>query len=311
MISGSELATLSHDQLVELVADVRVYARVAPEQKLRIVAALQERGESVAMTGDGVNDAPALKRAEIGIAMGVTGTDVAKEAAEMVLLDDNFATIVRAVREGRVVYANLRKFFKYILACNAGEIWTIVLAPFLGLPLPLLPIHILWINLMTDGAPGLALAIEPAEKGIMRQPPIPPDESLFARGMWQQILWIGLLMAGSCLLTQKIAIVLGWHWQTMVFTVLCYSQLFNSLALRSERQSLFSQGLVSNRLLLLTVVVSVAVQLGIIYVPALQILFRTQALGAAELMFCFAMATIVFAAVEMEKWLLRRHWLRY
>ncbi|WP_321369879.1 cation-translocating P-type ATPase [uncultured Desulfuromusa sp.] len=311
VISGSELATLSHDQLVELVADVRVYARVAPEQKLRIVAALQERGESVAMTGDGVNDAPALKRAEIGIAMGVTGTDVAKEAAEMVLLDDNFATIVRAVREGRVVYANLRKFFKYILACNAGEIWTIVLAPFLGLPLPLLPIHILWINLMTDGAPGLALAIEPAEKGIMRQPPIPPDESLFARGMWQQILWIGLLMAGSCLLTQKIAIVLGWHWQTMVFTVLCYSQLFNSLALRSERQSLFSQGLVSNRLLLLTVVVSVAVQLGIIYVPALQILFRTQALGAAELMFCFAMATIVFAAVEMEKWLLRRHWLRY
>ncbi|SEA25950.1 Ca2+-transporting ATPase [Desulfuromusa kysingii] len=311
VISGSELTALSHEQLVDVAGEVRVYARVAPEQKLRIVAALQERGESVAMTGDGVNDAPALKRAEIGIAMGITGTDVAKEAAEMVLLDDNFATIVKAVREGRVVYANLRKFFKYILACNAGEIWTIFLAPFLGLPLPLLPIHILWINLVTDGAPGLALAIEPAEKGIMRQNPIPPDESLFARGIWQQILWIGLLMAASCLVTQKIAIVLGWHWQTMVFTVLCYSQLFNSLALRSERQSLFRQGVTSNRLLLLAVAVSVAVQLGIIYVPALQMLFHTQALGIVELAFCFVMATIVFVAVELEKWLLRHQWIKY
>ena len=311
VVSGPELATLSHEQLVDVAGEVRVYARVAPEQKLRIVAALQERGESVAMTGDGVNDAPALKRAEIGIAMGITGTDVAKEAAEMVLLDDNFATIVDAVREGRVVYTNIRKFFKYTLTSNAGEIWTIFLAPFLGLPLPLLPIHILWINLITDGVPGLALAVEPAEKGIMRQPPIPPAESLFARGMWQQILWIGLLMGGSCLLTQKVAIVLGWHWQTMVFTVLCYSQLFNSLALRSERQSLFSQGVTSNRSLLLTVVVSVAVQLGIIYVPALQVLFRTQALGAAEVTFCFAMSAIVFTAVEMEKMLLRHNWLKY
>jgi Ca2+-transporting ATPase len=311
VVSGPELATLSHEQLVELAGKIRVYARVAPEQKLRIVAALQERGESVAMTGDGVNDAPALKRAEIGIAMGITGTDVAKEAAEMVLLDDNFATIVHAVREGRVVYANIRKFFKYTLTSNTGEIWTIFLAPFLGLPLPLLPIHILWINLITDGAPGLALAVEPAEKGIMQRPPIPPEESLFSRGMWQQILWIGLLMGASCLLTQKIAIVQGWHWQTMVFTVLCYSQLFNSLALRSERQSLFSQGLASNLPLLLTVLVSIAVQLGIIYVPALQLLFRTQALGVAELMFCFAMSTVVFSAVEVEKLLLRHNWIKY
>ena len=311
VVSGPELATLSHEQLVELAGEVRVYARVAPEQKLKIVAALQERGESVAMTGDGVNDAPALKRAEIGIAMGITGTDVAKEAAEMVLLDDNFATIVHAVREGRVVYANLRKFFKYILACNVGEIWTIFLAPFLGLPMPLLPIHILWINLMTDGAPGLALAIEPAEKGIMQQAPTPPSESLFARGMWQQILWVGLLIGASCLLTQKIAIVQGWHWQTMVFTVLCYSQLFNSLAIRSERQSLFTQGITSNLPLLLTVLVSIAVQLGIIYVPALQSLFHTQALGFVELGFCFAMSTVVFSAVEVEKLLLRYNWIKY
>ncbi|MDX2494041.1 MAG: cation-translocating P-type ATPase [Desulfuromusa sp.] len=311
VVSGSELATLSHEQLVDLAGEVRVYARVAPDQKLRIVAALQERGESVAMTGDGVNDAPALKRAEIGIAMGITGTDVAKEAAEMILLDDNFATIVHAVREGRVVYANLRKFFKYILACNVGEIWTIFLAPFLGLPLPLLPIHILWINLMTDGAPGLALAIEPAEKGIMHRPPIPPSESLFARGMWQQILWVGLLIGASCLLTQKIAIVQGWHWQTMVFTVLCYSQLFNSLATRSEKQSIFTQGVTSNLPLLLIVLVSIAVQLGIIYVPALQSLFHTESLGFVELAFCFAMSTVVFSAVEVEKLLLRRNWLSY
>jgi len=289
VVNGAELATLSHEQLVDLAGEVRVYARVAPEQKLRIVAALQERGESVAMTGDGVNDAPALKRAEIGIAMGITGTDVAKEAAEMVLLDDNFATIVLAIREGRVVYANLRKFFKYILACNVGEILTIFLAPIMGLPLPLLPIHILWINLITDGAPGLALAVEPAEKGIMQQAPIPPDESLFARGMWQQILWGGLLISASCLLTQKIAITQGWHWQTMVFTVLCYSQLFNSLAVRSEQQSLFAQGITSNLPLLLTVLVSIAVQLGIIYVPALQSLFHTQSLGFVEFGFCFAM----------------------
>ncbi|MCK4502729.1 MAG: cation-translocating P-type ATPase [Desulfuromonadales bacterium] len=311
VISGSELATLSHAKLVELAGEVKVYARVAPEQKLQIVAALQERGEAVAMTGDGVNDAPALKRAEIGIAMGITGTDVAKEAAEMVLLDDNFSTIVDAVREGRVVYANIRKFFKYTLASNAGEVWTIFLAPLLGLPLPLLPLHILWINLITDGAPGLALAVEPPDKGIMKRPPVPPGESLFARGMWQQIFWVGLLMGGCCLLTQKIAIAQGWHWQTMVFTVLCYSQLFNSLAIRSESESLFSQGLTSNLPLLVTVLVSIAVQLGIIYVPPLQVLFHTQALGLIELLFCLLMSLVVFFAVELEKLLLRRNWIAY
>lgn len=311
VVSGAELESLSHDQLVQLAGEARIYARVAPEQKLKIVAALQERGEAVAMTGDGVNDAPALKRAEIGIAMGITGTDVAKEAAEMVLLDDNFATIVRAVREGRRIYDNIRKFFKYTLTSNAGEIWTIFLAPFLGLPMPLLPIHILWINLITDGAPGLALAVEPSERDSMRRPPIPPGEGLFARGMWQQILWVGLLMGATCLLTQKVALTMGWHWQTMVFTVLCYSQLFNALAVRSMRQSIFHQGLFSNRALLAAVVVSLAVQLGIIYVPALQQIFYTQALGALELVFCLLMSLIVFCAVEIEKLLLRRGWLRY
>ena len=311
VVSGTELDSLAHDQLVELAGEARVYARVAPEQKLKIVAALQERGEAVAMTGDGVNDAPALKRAEIGIAMGITGTDVAKEAAEMVLLDDNFATIVGAVEEGRRIYDNIRKFFKYTLTSNAGEIWTIFLAPFFGLPMPLLPIHILWINLITDGAPGLALAAEPSERDSMQRPPVPPGEGLFARGMWQQILWVGLLMGGTCLLTQKIALILGWHWQTMVFTVLCYSQLFNALAVRSLRRSVFDQGLFSNRALLITVVLSLAVQLGIIYVPGLQQIFYTQALGALELVFCLAMSLVVFGAVEMEKLLMRRNRLRY
>lgn len=311
VVTGSELAQLSEAVLVELAGEVRVYARVAPEQKLKIVAALQQRGEAVAMTGDGVNDAPALKKAEIGIAMGITGTDVAKEAAGMVLLDDNFATIVKSVREGRKIYDNIRKFVKYTLTSNAGEIWTIFLAPFLGLPIPLLPIHLLWINLLTDGAPGLALTTEPAEKNIMQRPPVPPDEGLFARGMWQQIIWIGLLMGGVCLLTQAVAMARGWHWQTMVFTVLCVSQLFHSLAIRSDRESLFSQGLTSNLPLLITVLLSIAVQLGIVYLPALQSIFHTQALTPVELLFCFVMSTLVFISVEFEKLLQRRGWLRY
>ena len=306
VVSGAELDTFSHEQMIELAGQVRVYARIAPEQKLKIVAALQERGESVAMTGDGVNDAPALKRAEIGIAMGITGTDVAKEAAEMVLLDDNFATIVRTVREGRVIYANIRKFFKYILTSNAGELWTIFLAPFFGLPMPLMPIHILWINLITDGAPGLALAVEPAEKGIMQRPPISPNEGLFARGMWQQVLGLGLLLGACCLLTQKIAMEQGWHWQTMVLTVLACSQLFYALSVRSERQSFFSMGMTTNLPLLLTVLLSIAVQLGIIYVPALQSVFHTQALGGNELSFCLLMSLVVFATVELGKILFRK-----
>ncbi len=311
VLTGRELELMSDDELFAAVADVQIYARVAPEQKLHIVSALQRRGEAVAMTGDGVNDAPALKRAEIGIAMGITGTDVAKEAAEMVLLDDNFATIVRAVQEGRTIYDNIRKFFRYTLSSNAGEIWTIFLAPFLGLPIPLLPIHILWINLITDGAPGLALASEPSEKGIMRRPPYPPDEGLFARGLWQQIIWIGLLMGGCCLVTQKIAILLGWHWQTMVFTVLCCSQLFNALAIRSEQESLFSQGIMSNRPLLYTVIGSILLQMGVVYLPILQKIFHTRSLGFAEILFCGLMSLLVFCAVELEKLLLRRGLLYY
>ena len=171
-----------------------MYARVAPKHKLQLVQALQDNGHVVAMTGDGVNDAPALKQAHIGVAMGITGTDVSKEASQMVLLDDNFATIVNAVEEGRIVYDNIRKFVKYTMTSNAGEIWVMVLGPLMGMPLPLLPLQILWINLVTDGLPGLALAIEKAERDTMRRPPYPPRQQIFDRSMIRDIAWIGLLM---------------------------------------------------------------------------------------------------------------------
>jgi Ca2+-transporting ATPase len=310
VVSGVELAALSDAEFADEVRDIRVYARVDPEQKIRIVQALQAAGEFAAMTGDGVNDAPALKRADIGVAMGKGGTDVAREASHMVLLDDNFATIVHAVREGRRIFDNIRKFISYVMACNAGEIFTIFLAPFLGLPMPLLPIHILWINLVTDGLPGLALATERAERNVMGRPPRAPTESIFAHGMWQHIVWVGLLMGAICLALQAWSIHIGdAHWQTMVFTVLCLSQLGNALATRSERDSTFAIGFWSNPLLMLTVLATLGLQLATIYVPALNEVFKTEPLDWDELLLCLALSTVVFFAVEAEKWCVRRGWL--
>ncbi len=303
VLTGTDLATA---KLEELVEHTRVYARVDPAQKLHIVEALQKRGEYVAMTGDGVNDAPALQRADIGIAMGRGGTDVAREAADLVLLDDNFATIVAAVREGRHIYDNIRKFVKFVMASNSAEIWTIFLAPLLGLPIPLLPIHILWTNLVTDGLPGLALAAEPEDPSLMQRSPRPPKESLFAHGLWQHMLWVGLFIAGLSIFSQAYAIESGsTHWQTVVFTVLTLSQMAHVMAIRSETHSLFSLGLFSNLPLLGAVALTIALQFAAIYWAPMQRVFKTEDLTAAELGLVAALCSLVFIAVELEKWLKR------
>ena len=306
LVTGRELAHMSDAALAARVAHLRVYARVDPTQKIRIVQALQARGEFVAMTGDGVNDAPALKCADIGVAMGRIGTDVAREASDMVLLDDNFASIVAAVREGRRIYGNIRKFIKFVLAGNTGEILTLLVAPLAGLPIPLLPIQILWVNLITDGLPGLALAVEPEERGNMQRPPRPPAESFFAGGLGTHIVWAGCLIGGLAILTQAWAVARDWpHWQTMVFTVLSFAQFFHVMAIRCD-ESLFKVGLRSNRPLLGAVLVGVALQLAAIYVPALNVIMKTQPLTAGELALCVLLSGTVFVAVEIEKALVRR-----
>jgi Ca2+-transporting ATPase len=308
MITGAELDALTLEDFEGRVEGIRVYARVAPEQKLKIVQALQDRGEFVAMTGDGVNDAPALARADIGVAMGITGTDVAKEASDMVLLDDNFTSIVGAVKEGRHIFDNIRKFIKYMMAANSGEIWTILLAPLVGLQVPLLPIHILWVNLVTDGLPGLALSSEPAEKNIMRRPPRPPSQSIFADGIGMHMVWVGLVMGAATLFTQAAFLDHGYHhWQTMVFTVLCLSQMGHVLAVRSDRESFFKQGFKSNLSLAGAVALTFVLQMGTIYIPVINTkVFRTEPLTLEELVVAMAIASVVFWGVELEKLIKRR-----
>jgi Ca2+-transporting ATPase len=305
-LTGQDLAGMAVDDLEGVVDQVAVYARVSPEHKLRIVKALQDRGQIVAMTGDGVNDAPALKKADIGVAMGITGTDVSKEAADMVLLDDNFATIVAAVKEGRTIYDNIRKFVKYTLTSNAGEIWVMLLAPLAGMPLPLLPLQILWINLVTDGLPGLALGVEPPERDTMRRPPHHPQESIFGRGLGRHVLWVGLLMGLVSLGMGYWTWRTDWaNWQTMIFTTLTLSQMGHALAVRS-RESLFKVGLLSNPALLGAVLLTFVLQMAVVYLPSLQNLFKTNALSAGELLLSLVLSMVVFWGVELEKWLMRR-----
>jgi Ca2+-transporting ATPase len=306
ILTERDFAGIGEGGLKNLVQEVPIYARVSPENRLDIVEALEDKDHIVAMTGDGVNDAPALRKAEIGVAMGITGTDVSKEAADMVLTDDNFSTIVAAVEQGRVIYDNIRKFIKYLLTSNSAEILVMLVGPFLGMPLPL-PLQILWINLVTDGPPALALSAEPAERDTMRRPPHPPDESVFARGLGRHVLWVGVLMAlvslGVGLLYSQTAPEI---WQTMVFTTLTLSQMSHIMAIRSGNESLFKVGLLSNKTLLGSVALTFVLQLLAIYAPFFQGFLDTKALPVADHAIAIALSTIIFWAVEIEKGLARK-----
>ncbi|HQT61495.1 MULTISPECIES: HAD-IC family P-type ATPase [unclassified Acidiphilium] len=303
VMTGAALQALDEGELRRRVREVAVFARVDPAQKIRIVTALQDNGEVVAMTGDGVNDAPALAQADIGVAMGRGGTDVAREAASLVLLDDNFATIVAAVREGRRIYDNIRKFVRFVIACNAAEILTIFLAPFFGLPMPLRPIQILWINLVTDGLPGLALTTEPAAPDIMARPPLPPRQRLLAGFMAIEVLWSALLMAAITLLTEAVARRMqDAHWQTMVFAVLTFVQLWQLMAVRAAHARPFHADLGANPPLLGTVLLTVALQIAVIYTPGINRAFGASPLSPGELAVTIAASSVIYIALELAKW---------
>ncbi len=312
VVLGRELEASSDEQLREVVARCSVYARVPPEQKLRIVKALQANGQVVAMTGDGVNDAPALKQAHIGVAMGITGTEVSKEAADMVLLDDNFATIVNAVEEGRLVYANIRRFVKYILGSNVGELITVAAAPLVGLlGVPLTPLQILWMNLVTDGVPALALALEPAEAGLMERQPARPGESIFARGIGRYILRVGVVFALFVIALMVWSYRTGGPqgpWKTMVFTTLCLAQMGHALSARSDRP-LIQVNPFSNPWLLWAVILTTSLQLLLLYVPWLAKFFGTVPLTGDNLLVCVGVSLLFFVYLETEK-ILRQWWSR-
>lgn len=299
ILTGAEIRQMDDEQLTRSVMDAAVFARVTPKDKLRIVRAYKKRNQVVAMTGDGVNDAPALKEADIGVAMGKTGTDVTKEASAMILSDDNFATIVAAVEEGRGIYDNIRKFIRYLLSCNLGEVLLMFLAALVGLPLPLLPIQILWMNLVTDGLPAMALGVDQAEPGIMDRPPRTPGESIFARGLTAKIAALGTIIGLGTLVVFVAALLLGETLQsarTMAFCTIVFFQLIHVFDCRSEKRGIFEMGIFSNIYLVAAAAVSTLMQLAVVYVPILQVVFKTTPLAGWQwgLILSVACAPTVF-----------------
>ena len=296
-ITGDELEKMTDEELVKRVEKLRVFARVSPNHKLRIVKAFKKNNNIVAMTGDGVNDAPAIKEADIGVAMGISGTDVTKEAASMVLMDDNFATIVSAVEEGRIIYDNIRKFIRYLLSCNLGEVLTMFLASLFYLPNPLTPIQILFVNLATDGLPAIALGIDPADKDIMRQSPREKNEGIFARGLWEKIIVRGCLIGICTLLSFMVGRYYGMDLATCRTIALCtlvMSQLLHVFECRSERHSIFEINILSNIYLLGAAIISITMICGILYIPFLRGIFNTVALNLGQWLLVMFFSGIIF-----------------
>ncbi len=304
-LTGEELDRMDDEELYQKVENTPVYARVSPEHKLRIVRAWRRRGEVVAMTGDGVNDAPAVKEADIGIAMGITGTDVTKEVSDMVVTDDNFASIVAAVEEGRGIYDNIKKFIHYLLSCNAGEILVMFISSLIGWPVPLLPIHILWVNLVTDGLPALALGVDPVDPHIMQRPPRKPNEGVITKQRAVLMLSQGAFIAFCSLLAFAFVLFIEKEGlaraRTAAFIVLACSQLFHSFNCRNKEESLFKIGFLTNKKLILATVVSFGLQMAAVYVPFLQRVFKTEPLGAFDWFLVIAISSFPFWAMEIVK----------
>ncbi|MCX5692454.1 MAG: calcium-transporting P-type ATPase, PMR1-type [Candidatus Omnitrophica bacterium] len=306
-LTGEELNKLSDDKLYEIIENIPVYARVSPEHKLRIVRAWRRRGEVVAMTGDGVNDAPAVKEADIGISMGITGTDVTKEVSDMIITDDNFASIVSAVEEGRGIYDNIKKFIHYLLSCNVGEILVMFVSSLIGLPVPLLPIQILWVNLVTDGLPALALGVDPVSKNIMSRPPRKPDEPVITKENAFLMLWQGAFIAFCSLFAFSFVLFIEKEGigraRTAAFIVLSCAQLFHSFNCRNNRESIFKIGFLTNKKLILATLISFSLQMLVVYQPFLQTIFKTEPLGTFDWAFVILISSFPLWAMEIAKFI--------